>query len=120
MNSKVAPLAWRHFGRMHHVRPIFAAGTYIVGLHYGKKILAVNDTKCILFIPFLSCNFRCCLNMQFLFVLFQADVTNELEKWDTSKVREELLHDMDAHIVVVREAKLNELARENKVSTWKM
>ncbi|GAU48113.1 hypothetical protein TSUD_351190 [Trifolium subterraneum] len=38
-----------------------------------------------------------------------ADVVIELAKWDTSKVREKLLRDIDAHVTSVREAKISEL-----------
>ncbi|KAK4772079.1 hypothetical protein SAY86_013854 [Trapa natans] len=47
-----------------------------------------------------------------------ADVVIEQAKWDTSKVREKLKRDIDAHITDVREAKLSELttAYESKLS----
>ncbi|MCH95196.1 ROOT HAIR defective 3 GTP-binding family protein, partial [Trifolium medium] len=38
-----------------------------------------------------------------------ADVVIELANWDTSKVREKLLRDIDAHVASVREAKISEL-----------
>ena len=38
-----------------------------------------------------------------------ADVVIELADWDTSKVREKLLRDIDAHVASVREAKISEL-----------
>ncbi|KAI5422647.1 protein ROOT HAIR DEFECTIVE 3 [Lathyrus oleraceus] len=38
-----------------------------------------------------------------------ADVVIEVANWDTSKVREKLLRDIDAHVASVREAKISEL-----------
>ncbi|XP_057459098.1 protein ROOT HAIR DEFECTIVE 3-like [Lotus japonicus] len=38
-----------------------------------------------------------------------ADVVVEMTKWDTSKVREKLRHDIDVHVASVRAAKLSEL-----------
>lgn len=50
-----------------------------------------------------------------------ATVTDALtrrmeEKWDTSKVKEELQCDICAHIAKVRDAKLSELAKAYEVS----
>lgn len=51
---------------------------------------------------------------QFYMALFDkgcADAVIEQAKWDTSRVREKLLRDIDAHVASVRDAKLSELTK---------
>ncbi|KAK7402264.1 hypothetical protein VNO78_14390 [Psophocarpus tetragonolobus] len=43
-----------------------------------------------------------------------ADVVIEIANWDTSKVREKLRRDIDAHVTSVRASKLSELVSSNK------
>lgn len=44
-----------------------------------------------------------------------ADVVVEKADWDTSKVREKLRRDIDAHVASVRAAKLSELTTSYQV-----
>lgn len=44
-----------------------------------------------------------------------ADVVIEKANWDTSKVREKLRRDIDAHVASVRAAKLSELTSSYEV-----
>lgn len=50
-----------------------------------------------------------------ILIYYSADVVVEMAKWDTSKVREKLRHDIDAHVASVRAAKLSELTSSYEV-----
>lgn len=50
--------------------------------------------------------------------IFLADAIVELANWDSSKARDKLHRDIDAHVASVRAAKLSELTSSYEV--WKL
>ncbi|TXG68531.1 hypothetical protein EZV62_003466 [Acer yangbiense] len=58
---------------------------------------------------FSSAAHHCSTTCMAMFDEGSADVTVEIANWDTSKVRDKLQRDIDAHIASVRAAKLSEL-----------